>query len=480
MSAWCLIMKGDDRMTNNFQSTNNMIPPIYGLRKDHKMFEDASKGPPTRPVCGAVIASNYRISHFLSMILRPLIKESVDVCESTEDLLSRIRECNQQQNLDKCIVGSMDVKALYPSIDIKFSVEKCEQMLCESSIEFRHIDINELGLFLSLTTSKEELETKNIYNYCPTRNSKGRAPTLVSSGTSKNVKKRWSGWTPGKEKPKSDVEVKRMVAFALAKSLEVTLYNHIFCFENKLYRQTKGGAIGVGIAGDVANLFMVWWDRQLKKRLEDKGVRVRMYSRYVDDINIVCDKTDLKVEEEATDEATMKCIQEFANAIHKSIQVTIDYPSNHMNGRMPVLDLEQWIEQVDIEGDRRHQILHSHYMKNIASQNVISKQSALSIQAKINILVSDLVRVMRNVSQQCNKGERSKHVQHFIHRMQFLGYAQEDKVLVYKKAKKLFDNIVERDRTGQCPMYMGKVLAKKRKGQEKMRQTVQLVQKRRS
>ena len=324
MSAWCTIMKGDDRTTNNFQSTNNMIPPVYGLRKDHKDFEDINKGPPTRPACGAVVASNYRISHFLSMIFRPLIKESVDVCESTEDLLSRIRECNQQQNLDKCIVGSMDVKALYPSIDIKFSVEKCEQLLCESDIEFRHIDVDELGLFLSLTSIKEELEMKDIYRYCPTRANKDRAPTLTSSGTNKSVKKRWSGWTKGKEKPDSDTEIKRMVALALARSLEATLNNHIFCFENKLYRQTKGGAIGVGIAGDVANLFMVWWDRQLKKKLQDEGIKVRMYSRYVDDINIVCEAIDMKVEREEADETTIKSIQKIANKIHKSIQVTVD------------------------------------------------------------------------------------------------------------------------------------------------------------
>ena len=110
MYAWCLTMKGDDGITYNFQSTNNRIPIKYGLRKDHKVFEDAVKGPPTRPVCGAVIASNYGISHFLSMILRPLIKESADVCESTEDLWSRIRECTQQENLDKCIVGSMELR----------------------------------------------------------------------------------------------------------------------------------------------------------------------------------------------------------------------------------------------------------------------------------------------------------------------------------------------------------------------------------
>ena len=40
--------------------------------------------------------------------------------------------------------------------------------------------------------------------------------------------------------------------------------------------------------------------------------------------------------------------------------------------------------------------------------------------------------------------------------MQFSGYSQEDKVLVYKKAKRVFDNIIERDRIGQYPMHRNK------------------------
>ena len=233
---------------------------------------------------------------------------------------------------------------------------------------------------------------KNIYRYCQTRANKGRAPTLTSSGTNKSVKKHWSGWTKGKEKPYSDTEIKRMVALALARSLEATLNNHIFCFENKSSRQKKGGAIGAGIALDVANIFMLWWDRQLKKKLQDEGIKVRMYSRYVDDINIVCEAIDMKVEREEADETTIKSIQKIAKKIHKSIQVTVDYPSNHENRRMPVLDLEQWIEQIEVDGEHKYQILHAHYVKKIASQRVISKESALSMQTKISILVSDLVR----------------------------------------------------------------------------------------
>ena len=48
------------------------------------------------------------------------------------------------------------------------------------------------------------------------------------------------------------------------------------------------------------------------------------------------------------DERTMKKLLETGNAIHLSIQLTIDYPSNLENGRIPVLDTEQWIEKVNV------------------------------------------------------------------------------------------------------------------------------------
>lgn len=213
---------------------------------------------------------------------------------------------------------------------------------------------------------------------------------------------------------------------------------------------------------------MVWWDKQVKMKLENDGISVQMYSRYVDDINIVCKMTSPEPGRKESDEAMMKRIQRIANGIHKSIRVTVDYPSNHDNGRMPVLDLEQWIGQVKVDNVTRNQILHSHYMKKIASKSVINKDSAISQDAKTNILVADLVRIMRNVSRQCEKNERTQHVQHFLHRMQFSGYSQEDKIKVYKKAKRKFEKIVERDKTGECPMYRGKFWHRERREMQKI------------
>ena len=58
-------------------------------------------------------------------------------------------------------------------------------------------------------------------------------------------------------------------------------------FDSGIKRQTKGGAIGLELTGDLAQIFMNWYDRQMNRKLEEKGVEVLLYQRYVDDINMI-------------------------------------------------------------------------------------------------------------------------------------------------------------------------------------------------
>ena len=139
------ILGGDKRVRSCYKSSNNAVPPLYGLRKYHKTFDNEEVGPPTRQVCGSVVASNRRISQFLSSVLRPIIEQAEEVCESTEDMLSRIQHCNETEMLSSSVVGSMDVKALYPSIDIDFAVEKCVELMQESNVKFNNVHVDELG-----------------------------------------------------------------------------------------------------------------------------------------------------------------------------------------------------------------------------------------------------------------------------------------------------------------------------------------------
>ena len=84
-----------------------------------------------------------------------MIKSAQEVCESTEDLFSRVEGCSKTNDLSTSIIGSIDVIALYPSIDVEFAVSKCKEPINERDVEFQKVDLNELGLFLMLTTSQE-------------------------------------------------------------------------------------------------------------------------------------------------------------------------------------------------------------------------------------------------------------------------------------------------------------------------------------
>ena len=101
-------------------------------------------------------------------------------------------------------------------------------------------------------------------------------------------------------------------------------------------------------------------------------------------------------------------------------------------------------------------MLHSHYSKPMANAFVIHKESAVSERNKESILVADLTRVMRNISTKCSEQERRSKVQHFISRMQYSGYGMEERVRVYRLAKRRYEEMLRRDAEGETPLYREK------------------------
>ena len=52
------------------------------------------------------------------------------VCASTEELIAEVERLNNEGVDDLDIIGSMDVEALYPSLDIDFTTELSELICC--------------------------------------------------------------------------------------------------------------------------------------------------------------------------------------------------------------------------------------------------------------------------------------------------------------------------------------------------------------
>lgn len=114
--------------------------------------------------------------------------------------------------------------------------------------------------------------------------------------------------------------------------------------------------------------------------------------------------------------STMEIIHQIANTIHQSIKITVDYPSKCSSYRLLVLDAELWLETKD----NKLKILHSLYAKSMATKYLAHKNAAIADNGKFNILIEELMRVMRHVSCMCDPSELQRRTQHYIYHMQFL------------------------------------------------------------
>ena len=113
------------------QAMTRKVGPVP-LRKQYKMVppDRQSKGPPTRPVCGASSSINGPLSHTLSEVL-VRFPDEMDLkinteCRSREEMVAGMEETNRTTRKES-VVFSSDVGALYPSM----KVEKVSRVTAE-------------------------------------------------------------------------------------------------------------------------------------------------------------------------------------------------------------------------------------------------------------------------------------------------------------------------------------------------------------
>ena len=378
------------------------------------------------------------------------------MCQSTEELLAAVNNLNESGQLDQeCTIGSADVKALYPSIDVDFTCEKVAEMYLNSNVTLdeNSVDKKELGLYLALNRTTTQLQNLGIQKYCPTRrNKRGRPPNITGSAP-KPEDVRYKPWNDAEEEPDKDA-TKKMIAEALSIGVNFTMKNHFYSFNGEMRRQEKGGPIGLALTGDVAQILMAWWDRQLIEKLESREMKVLLYLRYVDDIVLVS-KNMKNDDSKPKDEANMSIVQNVANTIHPSIEVTFDCPSQHDDQKMPVLDLKVWTSLIAFQENREPEmkILHEHYHKEVASKSVVNARSALPWKTKRTIHTQEVIRILRNCSRHLPANVARKHIEEYVARMQFSGYNREFRAQIVESAMKGFDKMLEKDKSGEEPLY---------------------------
>ena len=223
------------------------------------------------------------------------------------------------------------------------------------------------------------------------------------------------------------------------------------------------------ITGVVAQIFMVWWDKELRNRCAEINLSIRLHERYVDDTNLVVKKTEVgarydgekititaetKQDDEGIpdDKRTMILLQSVASHIHPSIKLTIDYPSNHEDNKVPMLDLKLWIQEFQ-DGIK---IMYEHYEKDIVSKAVLNAKSAMSTGTKRTILTQEMLRIITHCSEYLPWETVCCHVNNFMKKLQFSGYDQSFRHSVANSSLKAFEAIKQSASEGRSPINRSK------------------------
>ena len=235
------------RVTKASTSTDILPPVLYDLRKTHKAVEDQVKGPKVRPVCAANTAPNSRLSHFLSMIINDFMDAENHAGEvrSSEEMRALFDAANRQTGCKKKTrVVSQDVKGLYPAMSRKQSMLSVIEMIENSGVVVKNVNVEEAVRFIAVMFTPEEIKKHGLENVIPAREKKTTRQLTI------NCLKTFGGWLPAACVP-NEVQKQKILALVVAAGVDMVFANHCYRVGDKFYLQTDGGPIGLELAGAV-------------------------------------------------------------------------------------------------------------------------------------------------------------------------------------------------------------------------------------
>ena len=469
----------EERVSAATTSTNTPPPPLYGLRKDHKVTNDARKGPPVRPVCGANQAPNSRLSNFLSRIVNDYAdKAEIETeCRSGEEMKAAFEAYNEKEKAvrEQCCVISMDVKALYPSMEWSEIMTAVREMVENSSEEIENVNWYELGKYLAVTMEPEQIEREGLRHVIPMRKTEHETHRKITVAylCDKNNDHKW-----GNARSPGHRQRKKMLGIAIAEGVRTCMANHVYCMGDRIYLQSEGGPIGLELTGAVSRPFMARWDRLYLERVQQAGGEMLMYKRYVDDSNqigkvpppgarydpalrkIVVDE-DHTDENSQPDERLARVLLDVANDIMECVKMEADWPSRNNDKRLPILDMKVW---TDDEG----QALYCHYEKPVSSKTVLHSKSAHSPTCKRSVHTQEILRRMLNCSPKLSwDAEAVPAVSEYMRRLHVAGYGERYRENVLKQALSIYDKKWKDHHEGTRPVFRPKGYKKEERKREK-------------
>ena len=150
------------------------------------------------------------------------------------------------------------------------------------------------------------------------------------------------------------------------------------------------------------------------------------------------------------------------NSIYRNIEVTTEIPENFRDDKLPVLDFKCWVDNTKKvytagTGTERpietRRILYTFFEKDMSSKFAIMKTSALPEKTKISSLSNDLMRRMKNVSEDLDQKTRNEVVDAYAKRLILSGYKQEQVREIVVAGLKGYEKVVTMAKEGKTMIH---------------------------
>ncbi len=210
-------------------------------------------------------------------------------------------------------------------------------------------------------------------------------------------------------------DIKQTPTHFLIKLLELVLHGNIFEFDDQLYRQQIGTAMGTRVAPTYACLFMGWLEERALASW--KGTKPHLWKRYIDDIFFIWQGS----------QSELQTFINHLNKVHPNIKFTSTYDKDTKT--IPFLDMQVTIDEEGI-------IQTDLYTKDTSIAQYLLPQSCHPGHITQNIPFSMALRILRI----CSKNER------FLLRLQQLKEHLKSRSYNDKILKKTFERVCKIDR----------------------------------
>ena len=270
-------------------------------------------------------------------------------------------------------------------------------------------------------------------------------------------------WKPPLRAP-TEEERRQMLGKMLELSIIFCMENHFYLLGGEVMRQASGAGTGLRCSEALGRAFGLDWDRKMIQKLVKLNWPPLMIKRYVDDLNALLralrpgvrynameDKLEMVEEmiepdnEKEKDAITMEVFKDIANAVDEDIEVEADFPSNHADKFMPILDMKMAM-------DNDNKVMYKFYKKPKANKYIMMANSAVSDRVKRSTMSNEAMRRLLCCSKNLNQSTRDEIMEDFARMLKRSGYSERFRHKVISDALRGYQKKLQIEAEGGRPV----------------------------